>query len=71
MTLTRVMIALGVLVYALLWVLAANGVSSLVAPLAIPVVIALLVFLGLRLNKFLGIEPRQQHFDDPPDHDGA
>jgi len=50
-------------------VLAANGVSSLVAPLIIPLVLALLVYLGLALNKFLGITPRSQHFDDPEDDD--
>ncbi len=67
MRLTRIMLVVGGLVYAFLWVLAANGVSSLVAPLTIPVVLALLVYLGLALNKFLGITPRKQHFDDPED----
>ena len=69
MRLTRVMLVLGGLFYVFLWVLAANGVSSLVAPLIIPVVLALLVYLGLALNKFLGITPRRQHFDDPEDDD--
>ena len=63
------MLVLGGLFYVFLWVLAANGVSSLVAPLIIPVVLALLVYLGLALNKFLGITPRRQHFDDPEDDD--
>lgn len=63
------MLVLGGLFYVFLWVLAANGVSSLVAPLIIPVVLALLVYLGLALNKFLGITPRKQHFDDPEDDD--
>ena len=67
MRLTRIMLVVGGLVYAFLWVLAANGVSSLVAPLTIPVVLALLVYLGLALNRFLGITPRKQHFDDPED----
>ena len=67
MRLTRIMLVVGGLVYAFLWVLAANGMSSLVAPLTIPVVLALLVYLGLALNKFLGITPRKQHFDDPED----
>ena len=67
MRLTRIMLIVGGLVYAFLWVLAANGVSSLVAPLTIPVVLALLVYLGLALDKFLGITPRKQHFDDPED----
>ena len=63
------MVVLGGLFYVFLWVLAANGVTSLVAPLIIPVVLALLVYLGLALNKFLGITPRKQHFDDPEDDD--
>ena len=63
------MVVLGGLFYVFLWVLAANGVTSLVAPLIIPVVLALLVYLGLALNKFLGIAPRSQHFDDPEDDD--
>ena len=67
MRVTRIMLIVGGLVYAFLWVLAANGVSSLVAPLTIPVVLALLVYLGLALNKFLGITPRKQHFDEPED----
>ena len=67
MRLTRIMLVVGGLVYAFLWVLAANGVSSLVAPLTIPVVLALLVYLGLALDKFLGITPRKQHFDEPED----
>lgn len=69
MRLTRIMLVVGGLVYVFLWVLAANGVSSLVAPLTIPVVLALLVYLGLALNKFLGITPRKQHFDDSKDDD--
>ena len=67
MSLRRVMLVLAVLAYGFLWVLAANGVSSLVAPLVIPPVLALLVFLGVQLNRYLGIAPRQQHFDDPKD----
>jgi len=65
------MMVVGALLYVFLWVLAANGVTSLVAPLTIPAVLALLVFLGLRLNAFLGIAPRKQHFDDPEDDDTA
>jgi hypothetical protein len=57
----------GLVVYAGLWVLAANGVTSLVAPLAIPAVLALLVFLGLRLNQFLGLPTRRPKFDDGED----
>ena len=61
------MLVVGLAFYAFLWVLAANGVSSLVAPLTIPVVLGVLVVLGLQLNKYLGIKPRQQHFDEHGD----
>jgi hypothetical protein len=63
----RVVGVLGLLAYALLWVLAANGVTSLVGPLAVPVVLALLVFLGLRLNRYLGLTPHRPKFDDTKD----
>jgi len=64
------MIVLGVLFYAFLWVLAANGVTSLVAPLVIPVVLAVLVAGGVALNRFMGITPRRPHFDDGDADDG-
>lgn len=63
----RIALGLGVAIYVLLWVLAANGVTSLVAPLIVPAVLALMVFLLLRLNKFLGLAPRRPHFDDGDD----
>lgn len=67
MRFTRVIIVLGFLFYVFLWVLAANGVTSLVAPLIIPVVLAVLVAGGVALNRFMGIEPRKQHFQDRDD----
>ena len=44
--------------------LALNGASSLVAPLLIPLVLAVLVAAGVALNRYLGVEPRKQHFKD-------
>ena len=68
MSLGRVMAVLGVLVYALLWVLALNGASSLVGPLAIPPVLAVLIGGGVQLNRFMGTTPRRrEHFNDPED----
>jgi hypothetical protein len=61
---TRVTIVLGAAIYVLLWVLALNGASSLVAPLLIPLVLAVLVAAGVALNRYMGIEPRKQHFKD-------
>jgi hypothetical protein len=67
MIMTKTMLIVGLLVYVFLWVLAANGDNQLVAPLLIPAVLAILVALGVALNRFMGIEPRKQHFNDPHD----
>jgi hypothetical protein len=67
MIVTKTMLIVGFLVYVFLWVLAANGDNQLVAPLLIPAVLAILVALGVALNRFMGIEPRKQHFHDPND----
>ena len=67
MRLTRVMIALGVAFYIFLWVLVANGASQLEAPLLIPLVLAVLVVAGLGLDRYMGITPRKQHFNERDD----
>jgi hypothetical protein len=64
---TKMTLTLGFLLYVFLWVLAANGDNQLVAPLLIPAVLAVLVALGVALNRFMGIEPRKQHFKDSND----
>jgi hypothetical protein len=55
------------LFYILLWVIALNGATSLIAPLVVPLVLAALVALGVALNRFMGITPRKQHFNDRDD----
>ncbi|HEY5092558.1 MAG TPA: hypothetical protein VII60_04770 [Acidimicrobiales bacterium] len=67
MIMTKTMLVVGFLLYVFLWVLAANGDNELVAPLLIPAVLAVMVALGVALNRFMGIEPRKQHFNDPND----
>jgi hypothetical protein len=67
MIMTKTMIVVGVLVYAFLWALYAYGDSVLLAPLLIPAVIAVMVALGVALNRYIGVEPHQQHFDDGVD----
>lgn len=61
---------LGLVIYVFLWLIALHGATSLIGPLVIPPVLALLVYAGLWMNRFLGIAPRRQHFsereDDPP-----
>jgi hypothetical protein len=67
---TRTVIVVSFLIYVFLWVIALNGASSLVAPLLIPIVLAVLVAAGVALNKYMGITPRKQHFNDPDDEKG-
>jgi hypothetical protein len=67
MIMTKTMLIVGFLVYVFLWVLAANGANELVAPLLIPAVLAVMVALGVVLNRFMGLEPRKQHFNDSHD----
>jgi arginine exporter protein ArgO len=64
---TRAVVVLGALFYIFLWVLAINGATSLVAPLAVPVVLAIMIAVGVALNRWMGITPRKQHFRDRDD----
>ena len=61
------MIVLGVAFYVFLWVLVANGASQLEAPLLIPLVLAVLVVAGLGFDRYMGISPRKQHFNERDD----
>jgi len=67
MIMTKTMLVVGVLIYGFLWALYANGDSVLLAPLLIPAIIAVMVALGVALQRFMGLEPRKQHFDDRAD----
>jgi len=64
---TRSVAIVLLLIYIFLWVLAFNGASSLTPVLAVPLVLALLVAVGVWLNRFMGITPRRQHFQDHDD----
>ncbi len=72
MTLGRAVSLAGVALYIFLWVLAANGVSNLIAPLVIPPVLVLLIWAGIALNRFVGIAPHRPKFpsDDDEDDEG-
>jgi uncharacterized membrane protein YfhO len=61
---TRITIIVALLLYVLLWIIALNGASGLIPILAIPVVLAVLVAAGVGLNRYMGITPRKQHFND-------
>ncbi len=63
MTWRRGALIIGGALYLLLWGLALDGASSLVAPLVIPLVLVVLVVLGVALDRFLGVPHRSPHFD--------
>lgn len=67
MIMTKTMLVVAVLFYAFLWALYAGGASVLLAPLLIPAILAVMVALGVALQRFIGIEPRKQHFHDGSD----
>ena len=66
MTLGRAVALLGGLVYVGLWILAVAREPSLIAPLAVPLVLAVLVAAGVALERLLGVPPRRPKF--PPRH---
>jgi F0F1-type ATP synthase membrane subunit a len=61
------MMVLGLVFYLFLWVLVANGANELEAPLLIPLVLVVLIVAGLGLDRYMGITPRKQHFQEPDD----
>jgi hypothetical protein len=63
-TFTRGVALVVLALYVFLWVLAVNGVSSLVPVLAVPLVLALLVAFGVWLNRFMGVTPRRPRFEE-------
>jgi arginine exporter protein ArgO len=64
---TRTVVILGAMFYVFLWVLAMNGATSLVAPLAGPGVLAIMIAVGVALNRWMGMTPRKQHFRNRDD----
>ncbi len=69
MTLGRVVAIAGVVAYALLWVLALNGVTSLIAPLVIPAVLIFLIWAGVALERYIGVTPHRPKFPEDSDED--
>ncbi len=59
----RAALIVGAALYLLLWALALDGASSLVAPLVIPLVLVVLIVLGVALDRFLGVGHRSHHFE--------
>lgn len=64
---TKTAIVLLILIYAFLWFLEINGVTSLLTPLAIPLILAVLVAGGVALDRYLGVKPHKPKWNDPDD----
>ncbi|MGA7834199.1 MAG: hypothetical protein WCA31_03240 [Acidimicrobiales bacterium] len=67
MTVLRATLVAAVLVYVFLWVVALDGASGLIPLLAVPLILAGMIALGVALQRFIGIAPRKQHFRDRGD----
>lgn len=67
MSVRRATVLFALLLYVGLWVLAFNGATSLVEPLTVPLVLAVIIVLGVVFTRFMGLPPRKQHFHDPED----
>jgi len=66
-TMTRTMIVVATLFYLFLWVLVGRGDSQVLPIVVIPAVLAVMIALGVALNRYMGLTPRKQHFDDRHD----
>ena len=67
MKFTKAVAIFVVALYAFLWVLALNGVDSLIGPLAVPLILIILVALLVWLQRFIGITPKSPRFVEPKD----
>lgn len=67
MSIRRVVLVLGAVVYAFLWVIALHGARQLIGPLTVPPVLALLVAVGVWLDRLIGLKPRSPKFKDDDD----
>jgi hypothetical protein len=64
---TKTAIVLLVLIYAFLWFLEINGVTSLLTPLAIPLILAVMIAGGVALDRYLGVKPHKPKWNDKDD----
>ena len=64
---TKTAILLLVLIYAFLWVLEINGVTSLLTPLAIPLILGVMIAGGVALDRYLGVKPHKPKWNDADD----
>ena len=72
MTLRRVTSVVGLLFYLFLWLLVINGATSLLPIVMVPLVLYVIIVVGVALTKFIGIKPRESHFESKDDeHPGS
>ncbi len=64
---TRGTIAVALVLYLALWVLALSGATNLIEPLLVPPILGALVAMGVALQRFMGLPARKPHFRDPED----
>jgi hypothetical protein len=64
---TRTMIVVAIVFYLFLWVLVGRGDNQLLPIVVIPAVLAVMIALGVALNRYMGLTPRKQHFEDRHD----
>jgi uncharacterized protein (DUF2062 family) len=64
---TKLTIVVGIALYVGLWVIAANGATSLVGPLAVPPILLVLVAGGNWLGHFMGVSSKPPKFKQPDD----
>ena len=64
---TKTAIILLVLIYEFLWVLEINGVTSLLTPLAIPLILGVMIAGGVALDRYLGVKPHKPKWNDADD----
>lgn len=67
MSVRRVTVVVLLAMYLLLWAIALSGATSLIEPLVIPLALAVMVAFGVALNRYLGLTPRKQHFQERDD----
>ncbi len=67
MTYVRATIVLAIAIYVFLWIVALNGASGMIPLLAVPLILAAMIALGVALQRFMGIPPHKQRFRDRGD----
>lgn len=67
MTLRRITIAVAGLFYLFLWLLVFNGATSLLPIVVVPLALYIIIIAGVALTKFMGLSPRESHFESKDD----